>query len=451
MPGILPNEIKAIVPFWLKLCAGLSLLSTAALYISLPVPHSMALRNLLLLLSLASGIVVIANSGRAKEILHSRPLHLLALLLGWVVFHAAFLSADNVDAWQELWGQWCKPYLALVAGVGCVLSAEYFRPRTFAVVAVCALVAQPLLFAEKILAFAIKWGVLTANYLWIYVHKLGFLPFVEIMAAFALSRLALMMNQRLKWGVAFWLLLLIASFFIAVFTTTRNTLLLLSVMSLLMLANVLYRKPAAAGKRWHLGLGVAMLLMVVAGMSGSLKSNMHWTQLIADAKVAVQIDEYRNWQNRTKYGLPMNELGQPVSESNYLRFAYAMAGLREIAEHPLGYGVSRHAFERLVQQKNPEASIANSHSGYIDLVAAVGVPALIMLLVAEVMLIRQAHATLGANNYVIWILGVIMLHWAIDPLSRDQHVYALFLLCGIFAMTTLNRSEVVTDGDLRDR
>lgn len=450
MPGFITNQSRAGVPFWLKLCAALSLLSTAALYISLPVPHSMALRNLLLLLSLASGVVVIANSGRAKEIFRSRPLHLLILLLSWVVFHAAFLSADRMEAWQELWGQWGKPYLALVGGVGCVLSAGYFRRGTFAVIAVCALVAQPLLFAEKILVFAMKWGVLTANYLWIYVHKLGFLPFVEIMAAFALSRLALMMNRGLRWEAVFWLVLLLASFFIAVFTTTRNTLLLLSVMTMLMIFNVLYRKPAA-GKRWQLGLGAGMLLMVIAGMFGSLKSNTHWTQILADAKVAMQIDEYRNWQNRTKYGLPMNEQGQPVSESNYLRVAYAMAGLREIAEHPLGYGVSRHAFERLVQQKNPEASIANSHSGYIDLVTSVGMPALILLLVAVVMLVRQAHATLGSNNYVIWILGIIMLHWAIDPLSRDQHVYALFLLCGIFVMTTHNQSGVATDGNLRDR
>jgi hypothetical protein len=295
----------------------------------------------------------------------------------------------------------------------------------------------------------IRKGALVNQYIGLFVHKLGFVPFVEILAAFALARLSVHAKTGTKTKIVIWLIPIVASYYIALITDTKNTLLLLTLMSGVFIAGVLYRRPQSSNSRLHMALVIIMATVTVAGIYGSLKKSSQWASFAHDAKVAIDIDGIRNWENRSKYGLPNNARNEEVSESTYLRVAYAVAGVREIAEHPLGYGVTRHAFERLVQLRNPEASIANSHSGYIDLVASVGIPALILLLAAEIALIKQAYKNIAEHNHMIWILSLIMLHWAIDPLSRDQHVYALFLLMGYFSIAVRQKKGKDAIGNLR--
>ncbi len=457
--GIFREDAELLAPLWLKSCALLSLLSTAALYVSLPIQHSMALRNILLLLSFISGIVLISRSGTFRVIIFSRPIALLMLLLGWVTFHAAFLSGNGGDAWEELWGQWYKPYMAMVGGLGCALCASYMRKVVFDGLLVGVLLALPLWFVVHSLVYFKNTGWVlnpaTISGLFyqntIFAHKLAFLPFVEIMAAFSFYRLLVYNKVGAKLAFLIWLIPVAISYYIALITDTKNSLFLLSLMSGVLIVLVFYRRAPRSVSWLHMGLAIIMVIVAVGGIYGSLKTSSQWASVSYDAKVAFDIDGIRNWENRDKYGLPRNTQNEEVSESTYLRIAYAVAGVREIAQHPLGYGVTRHAFERLVQQRNPEAKIANSHSGYIDLVASVGIPALILLLAAEIALIKQAYKSIQEHSYMIWILGMIMLHWVVDPLSRDQHVYALFLLMGYFSITVAQQKGAESFGNLRDR
>lgn len=65
--------------------------------------------------------------------------------------------------------------------------------------------------------------------------------------------------------------------------------------------------------------------------------------MIADAKVAVQVDRFDDWRNRNK-GYPVNELGTIPLDSNYSRIAWAIVDSRLLVEKPLGYGLMSLSF-----------------------------------------------------------------------------------------------------------
>lgn len=131
-----------------------------------------------------------------------------------------------------------------------------------------------------------------------------------------------------------------------------------------------------------------------------------------------------------------------------MRLAYATAGVEMVLEHPLGYGVTRRAFERLVQQKYPDESIAiaNSHNGYLDMVCAVGFPALLLLAMVIVSVYRQLHKSSSEwARPAAWMIGIITLHWAIDPISRDHYIETYFFMIGLLATLTLISTDQKND------
>ena len=441
-----------------RLLCQVSLWSTAVLYFIWPLPHTMALRNLLLAIVAVAGIILCLAHAEYKKVVDAPWLYLFIALLGWVVFHATFISSNGAEAWVELFGQWIKAYLAMLGGIGCALASQSIKKPTFKFYFMVTLVAQPVLFLlfsiiESIrqghflllsLTEGFQKGHFVEGYFGLFDHKMSLAFFSHVMVAFACAKLLNVSKPRISIDTLIWFLAVVLGFYIAIVSSSRNSTALLALLCTTMAVMLLYQlRLKIAG---FISVGVVIVAMLWAGTYFSLTTNTGWKNLVGDAKVAVNINTHPNWINIKKYGLPKNEKGDEVSESNYLRIAYGVAGFEKILQHPLGYGVTRHALERLVQIDHPDAKITSSHNGYFDLVLAVGLPALILLVMGVYSVLKQLRNS--KSEWAIpatWIIGTIMLHWMIDPVSRDHYFEAFLFIIGLFAtLASIHEPEIQT-------
>lgn len=430
-----------VFKFPINLCnlpSQISLLAAAGLYFVWPLPHTMALRYLLLLIVAITGIILCARDTDYKKIIKQPWLLGFAALLGWVVIHAAFLSSNGIEAWHELSGEWFKAYLAVLGGIGVALASRSLKDSTFKLCFAIVLAAQPILFLILSATKSIQQGQLAFDYWGLVDHKMSLAFFSHLMVAFACAKLLDTAKSTLNAGALNWLFLIALGFYIAIMTSTRNSLIILSILCVMTSALLAHRASRNIPKIARAGLLTVIMAVMLSGIVFSFKTNTNWHSFVSDAKIAVQIDTYPNWINREKYGLPKNEQGVGVSDSNYARIAFIVAGIETTLQHPLGYGVTRHAFERLVRIEHPDANIANSHNGYIDLVASVGFPALILLVTGVALALKQIRAS-GSDwaKPATWMLAVIMLHWMLDPISREHYLEAFLFLIGLFSTLSL--------------
>lgn len=417
-----------------------SLIICAALYFVWPTVHTMALRNLLLLGAFVVGVMLWLRDTERKAIVSSTWLMYSGLLLAWVIFHAAFISQNGNEAWRELLGQWLLPYLAMLAGIGLALASRSISPRAFRFYLLAMLASQSVFYLFYTLIKSAQTGHLTmgTSYWGLTDHKMSLTFYADLMAAGACAKII----DEVKSGAAssrsfLWLLPVALAFYVAIFADSLNGLILVSGCLMLTVIILIYLRWDKIPKS---ALAVAALLLVsfLFLLASSSYMVAKREMLLGNTRIAVNIDTYTNWRNFPQVALPKDEQGVQVKESYYLRIAYATAGLRTIIEHPWGYGVTRHAFERLIQQQHPDATIANSHNAYIDLLTAVGFPALLLLAMMNISLYRQLrHSPSEWARPAAWMIGIILVHWMLDPISRDHYFDTFLFLIGLFSTLTL--------------
>ena len=414
----------------------------AVLYFIWPTTHTIAFRKLLLLSAAAVAIYIWYRSAEPKVILGSSWFIYATLLLFWVIFHASFLSQNGGEAWGEFLGQWLPPYVALLAGIGCALASRMVSPRTFRIYLVVMLVSQSVFYLFFSIFKSVQLGEMARGFHnWgITDHKLSLTFYADLVAALACAKIIDGIKSGAKLSsIAFWVLPIALAIYVAFFADSLNGFILLGGCILLTIAITvrMCRKSIPAGA-WAIAILLTGVMMYVAGTSSNLAAKRE--VLASTTRIALDIDKQTNWSNFPIVPLPNDEHGAQVKESLYLRVAYATAGLRTMVENPLGYGVTRHAFERIIQQKYPDSNIANSHNAYIDLVSAVGFPALILLALVVISLLRQFRRSSSEWAHpAIWMIGLISVHWMLDPISRDHYFETTLFLIGLFGTLTLER------------
>ena len=125
-------------------------------------------------------------------------------------------------------------------------------------------------------------------------------------------------------------------------------------------------------KIWLATLIPAVLIIIF--IQQHLSINRGWNHFIDDITIAVKIDEVPHWQDVKKYGYPKTASGEQVYPNNYERAAWAAAGIHSITQNPLGYGMLEHSLGKVIRKSYPEAMIRSSHSAWIDLGLAFGIP-----------------------------------------------------------------------------
>jgi hypothetical protein len=178
-----------------------------------------------------------------------------------------------------------------------------------------------------------------------------------------------------------------------------------------------------------------------------IKSNDSWRTLIADAKVAVHIDQ----NEALKYGrpelLPKNEYGQTVSITNYDRISSGMEAIRLIKDNPLGYGTVLSSFGHLTKEKWPGSTLSQSHSGWLDLTLGIGIPGVFLLIFAALLSIQNTISLpLPWRAFSVWVLVAILILFITTEVSQKVYVETFVWLVALVAALVLPKAAQIKSG-----
>lgn len=194
-------------------------------------------------------------------------------------------------------------------------------------------------------------------------------------------------------------------------------------------------------------LSLALVFAVIAGGSlwqnHSSKASPGWQSILSDVTTSVQVDKYLNWQNTTKYGMPVNDNGQVVAWNTYERFAWASKGIFLIKDYPMGYGTLTHqSFPALLKLEGVQIvcpmATCGTHSGWVDFGLAYGIPGILSLTLAIFfglhagLKIRDSYATLGCWLFIVALFAPMFQEVAMKHLF-EIWLFIIALASGLVA------------------
>lgn len=458
---------------------GLSLIVISSVLLGIwATVNTIALRNILL----ASGGVIglfywlkffraMIKQGGDKKFSLSKfaPLMLIGLFFCWILFHYFFLSREPVLQLDELKSTWLRSFLAVIVGSATGLSLN--RNKAFAPVLWLGLlvsfivlldqyipkaVARQSMFAPDPLGGYIYWakfsGVLAGSILiagllgmWVdcvwpklrvadyFQREMIFQKIYQMLASIytvlgiGLALFSFVFIFDAKNGVGLAIIIFVIWFFIGLIESLREIL-----------------RLGGAKNRRKLILRLIFFFCLAIFAVGwftqkHIKNNPGWESLFSDIYVSAQIDKYKNWQNTQKFGVPKRYDGEYVRSNTYERVSWAVAGIRLLQSEPLGYGTLR-SFPKQMKVIIPDFSGSPyTHSAWIDVGLAFGIPALLIIFSAVgIVLMRAIRGGSGHWRASIFTLSIAMLVlYSVGEYGFQHGVEILFYLLGFLSSLSL--------------
>jgi len=355
------------------------------LYFVYPIPHTIALRNLLLAILLTGCLwQMYKHKSELQQpdwsLFRSSGCLLLALTL-WLIFQSAVISPTPGEALGMLRGDWL---IALIVNAVAGLTVLVITRQPVVILAVTGTL---LLHVIALLTYQL-WFWLSSGH-----SALGMTPFAQkdyhSMLVTTLTALLLadllaraVVSHRLfpfSWR---WAAIALALCSIASLTLLARNAVIINA-TLLIISGSLF----VTMKRTSLGRGLIpatfslLLLVSIIGWLG-LRSDTRWEGFQEAAQAAFDTKNNLAWLDAQKYPLPLMRNGLPVEESAYSRLAWAKVGLEQVEQYPLGLGYGHKAFGHAVSRSyGVNTGLESSHSGLLDFTLANGIPGLLLWLV----------------------------------------------------------------------
>ena len=372
------------------------------------------------------------------------PIILIGLMFCWVIFHYFFLSRFPDIQFHELKSTWLRSVLATIVGVGTGI-AILKRPNAVNFLWFGILISFAYLFYQYI-PLAISTNNINHHGYeqFIYSGKIsGVLTGTLMIAGLLGTTLDLYQNLEKSskfFLLIFWLLGSCTSLYADVYIfDTRNgvglAVLLFGLVSLGLFFKILL--GSAGGNQIFKRIAfIALLLGVVGWFSWQqVKLNPGWASILDDAKIALQIDQYPNWQNPRVLGYPKSVSGQNVAANTYERLSWATAGVTIfVPENPLGVGILSKPFGVLLNSTFPSSGnyIVSTHSAWVELTLAFGIPGLVLTLGALAAILVLSSRAQGHFRYLPMVMSLaIILLYTVGEIS-SQH--GIEILCFMTAL-----------------
>jgi hypothetical protein len=428
--------------------AGLLFITGAGLLSIWPLPGTMALRNLLLLVGGLSSIYLFSKErGAYRRALRANiP---LVLFFAWTVAHYFFLAQQKEMQWKELTGFWLRSGLSTLIGacIGVLLSKktsqkdECSKTNPAFVLQLSIYMSLAIYLLRYLYELAFSQGVFPTDF---YMTPFGGKPQIVIfigiafIAALTYLLLALESPNWKKKAIlpAFTMGLSLLSFY---FANTKNGVLI----SFVILFGVLLltlNKDYYSTKIKLAIVAVTIPLTVVGGMH--MKENAAWHTAYADIKTGLAISEQTYWKDWVTQELPLNENGLAVNQSTYLRVAWLTAALQLIQETPWGYGLMSYSFSYLAKEKWPDFyskegdHMVATHSGWMDLTLGLGIPATLLVFLSLFNSTKNAYKNAESggfwNKYSMLMPPFFLLSFLTVEVSYDIFFELLFFFSAIF-------------------
>lgn len=412
----------------------------AAIVFIFPIPHTIALRNLLLL----AGLLALLATWRRAPRPHLPPVlkpaaWALLATTAWLALHSITVAPVPAVALDNLRGDWILPLLTAVL-------AAYAAARMETRLVIRAVVAA--LLAHMLWVFGWQLSLLATTGTpenW----SSGSVPFGErdyqsslngfLLAILLAERLALLSGGQVAALFPAWLgwAALAVSLLADIALRTRNGTLVSIVLLLAATTWMARRRPRF----------ILLLLVVVAVGGASFALDSRW----GGFKESIVL----GWNSPSLYWLsgdpalrPPTPSGADLEESAYARAAWAHQAMLAIGEHPLGLGFGRDGFGRAMAEKYDHPGMVSSHSGWLDFALGTGIPGLALLLITAGLAVRGGWRQFrqqddSAGLMFSFLTGGYLLRCLLDGHLSGWRLGLFAFLCGalIAAMKTPRRQS----------
>lgn len=454
--------------------------------------HTIALRNILLgfasLLSILYWLTWLRGLICAPINLRPRlaawlPLGLIALMFIWVIIHFKFFSVVQQRQFDELTSTWLRAFLAAL--IGSATGLALIRSRANMPLMWIGLTLSFLLLMFQYIPKALKRGnIFGVDFFADYIYWAKFngvlagTILIAGLLGLLIDRFRSDMGRKGGGGAAgqknskthnyipaYTLLgIFLASYsFVFIFDAKTGVGLAVILIGFWVLVGsaLLVVKIAKDGERksninayFKLGSLFLIFTVLLSFLSYKhIKNNPGWESLFADIVISVQTDKYPNWKNPSRFGVPLRNDGTAVASNTYERVSWATVGLRLIAMEPFGNGVFR-SFPEQVKKLAPEFnSAAYTHSAWIDLGLAFGLPGFLLIPLALLIMLGRAITGLSGpyNATIITLSLAILILYGVGEYAFQHGIEILFYLCSLLGALTLVSagSQVPTTQDSR--
>lgn len=431
--------------------AALALLGL--LFFVWPMPHTVSVRDLLLVLNLCLFGYLAWQRGWSRQSFRKLllPASALAALTAWMYLVAFFISPETSWSLDEISSQWIRGLVALVAGVLAAMAVgteSDFKQKALLVVFIALMLHVLYVDLEALniwlhdqnlerlagltegpdksnyLTNLLFCFLLTESFSRIF-HKKGTLPFGNgiLTAALALAVISVIVER------------------------TRNGIIMLVLMLLALGALYLVEQRKRLKKTAIIGGIATMLMVVIAGLGlvVAARQSSSLNNLVATVSIGWDTENYKAWQDNGRDGWPKLPTGETVDPSAYLRIAWLKEGLLLFKEHPYGIGFGRNAFGHGLKAKYGEGG-GHSHSGLLDFAIGTGVPGTLLWLGFFVSLMRLAwKRSRAAHSHAAILLMLLLLDFGarmfLDSVIRDHMLQQFMLLVGFASVIMMSGTQ----------
>lgn len=420
-------------------------------------PHTIALRNLLLFIGGGFSSYYLLKNRAIFSTNFAIPLKIFLLIFPWVIFHYVSFSIANEIELNDLKTLWLRCFLGVLMGISINLvirtRPEFQKYFPIAFFGMSFSVVSVYVYQSSLHHQFLSPAIFLGSYLF-DGNKVGTAFFSVIDVAVGCGYLIYLkknsnktFKERLNSVIAFFILIGI-SLSSSLIANSKNGVAigLITFTFFLTLIGIIlvkgYKKYTKDSINLTIMISViTIILMLGIGVLHKRNASPGWANLLEDIKIAIDIDHHDKWKDTLgPQPWPLNATGTQVAGNTYERFSWASAGLRLVHAHPLGYGTinGKFSFIGWLNYDKVEHHLVNAtHSGWIDLALSFGIPAICMTLgvLISVLIIGIFQKNKQAHSYVSIMMSFALI---IAPIVQEvtyKHTFEALLFFIAFAAT----------------
>ena len=447
------NSLEKIKPIPHNLVLVLCILF-AILYGVWILPHTVFIRHTCMVLGAILSLWVIYPNRHIFFQKRAIPIWLIALLFVWVTIHLFFIGRDFDAQWYEYGRIWKKIGISSIFAVGLGLAIisqahDVQKTKRYWQIIYFGFLLPTIIYFVKFGAthYLPQWGYAIPKYLVLSSDHLGdafgvsrawYVFYCLPVLAIGLGRILQLLENRGLGFIGAVPYLLTMPCILLIFYLEQDRLGTVLGFLCILLMIILALKPVLKGV--SLMKVLALLISVVLSffiLYKSAQQNSAWNEFMSDAKVAIQVASIDNWKNIAKKGLPLNASGKLLSESNYLRISWAIAGSYLLTQNPLGYGKLSLSFAALAKDRWLDTDLNWTHSAWLDFSLGYGLPGLFFLGLATILAWSNSkYCPFPWSAVGRWGLGLMAMAFLVKEISFEAPVNTLiFLIVWVSAMS----------------
>ena len=367
-----------------------------------------------------------SNEKGSLKIIKNTPAILILISLIWVIAHYLFIGEFHNSQQQELISTWKRVLMACILGMGVghiLIKLNFFNYLWIGIL---------ISVIIYILQFSYK-NIFNINeFRLIYEGKANLSFTGGILLITLLGAWIEKQNNKILFLIIVAIYsLLLSNIYIS---NSRAGTIFTILIVIYILINFLYYSQ----KNQKIIAIILTTITIIFSIYIHNSKNSGWKTILYDLESAYKSSKVYN--TTTLPPFPINRIGVQVTGNTFERGYWGILGVKEIIRKPFGVGVLRYP---LTASMNPEGYLSfskntSSHSGWIDLGLAYGIPMLAIMFTIIAILISRCIFQKELNNritYLVLILFILIIY-STSELSEQHNVEILFFILSILSIST---------------